>query len=125
MDKNAFVFGEPDKLTLVSGDQAFTQAMVGTCMVGVVSWAGYGRVIVVWLMRFHLGIIEFCDPHTQVVHSHRDVPKEWSGDTSHARSFAVFYEQHVKKGKFSMNGLGRVSQVLKRALLLCWLGLRG
>ncbi len=28
MDKNAFMFGEPNKLTLVSGDQAYTQAMV-------------------------------------------------------------------------------------------------
>ena len=28
VDKNAFMFGEKNKLTLVSGDQAFTQAMV-------------------------------------------------------------------------------------------------
>jgi len=28
MDKNAFMFGDKNKLTLVSGDQAFTQAMV-------------------------------------------------------------------------------------------------
>lgn len=28
VDKNAFIFGEKDKVTLVSGDQAFTQAMV-------------------------------------------------------------------------------------------------
>lgn len=29
VDKNAFIFGDKEKLTLVSGDQAFTQAMVG------------------------------------------------------------------------------------------------
>lgn len=28
MDKNAFMFGEGDKVTLVSGEQAYTQAMV-------------------------------------------------------------------------------------------------
>ena len=28
LDKNAFLFGNDDKLTLVSGEQAFTQAMV-------------------------------------------------------------------------------------------------
>lgn len=28
VDKNAFMFGDDNKLTLVSGDQAFTQAMV-------------------------------------------------------------------------------------------------
>ena len=47
-----------------------------------------------------------------MVNGHREVPKEWSSDTSHARSFAVFYEQHVKKGKFAMNSSGRVSQLL-------------
>lgn len=45
----------------------------------------------------------------QVIHNHPRVPHEWSGDQSHARSFAVFYEQHVKKGKFKMNAEGRVS----------------
>lgn len=28
IDKNAFMFGGSEKLTLVSGDQAYTQAMV-------------------------------------------------------------------------------------------------
>ena len=28
LNKNAFMFGNPDKLILVSGEQAFTQAMV-------------------------------------------------------------------------------------------------
>lgn len=28
LDKNAFVFKNPDNLTLVSGEQAYTQAMV-------------------------------------------------------------------------------------------------
>ena len=44
-----------------------------------------------------------------MIHNHPQVPPEWSGDQSHARSFAVFYEQHVKKGKFVMNQEGRVS----------------
>ena len=42
VDKNAFMFGERNKLTLVSGDQAFTQALVRrnifiTCVVAFIA----------------------------------------------------------------------------------------
>lgn len=95
MNTNAFMFGEDDKLTLVTGEQAYTQAMVCTLQLG---FSIRTRILtLLWLNQ-------------QVIHNHPQVPAEWSGDQSHARSFAVFYEQHVKKGKYHMNSKGKVRE---------------
>lgn len=45
----------------------------------------------------------------QVVQNYPQVPAEWKNDQSHARSFAVFYETHVSKGRYKMNEEGKVS----------------
>ncbi len=46
VDKNAFIFGEDDKLTLVTGDQAFTQALVSAdSYTFVTKWAGFHPMV--------------------------------------------------------------------------------
>ena len=56
----------------------------------------------------------------KVVQSYPQVPTEWKSDQSHARSFAIFYESHVKKGKYKMNTDGKVSELQISASLLAF-----
>ena len=48
--------------------------------------------------------------YAQVIQSYPQLPTEWKSDQSHARSYAVFYESHVKKGNYKMNKGGKVSE---------------
>ena len=47
----------------------------------------------------------------KVVQSYPQVPTEWKSDQSQARSFAIFYQSHVKKGNYNMNAGGKVSEL--------------
>ena len=59
----------------------------------------------------HTHACKYTHTHThtlKVVQNHPQVPDEWKSDQSQARSFAVFYEAHVKKGTYKMNKGGQV-----------------
>ena len=48
VDKNAFMFGGSEKLTLVSGDQAYTQAMVRISTTVLCGGGGWVGLVLVW-----------------------------------------------------------------------------
>ena len=89
---HAFLFGAEEKITCISGYEAFTQALVS--MPNQLE-GGLGGVLfycVLW----------------QVIQGYPELPTEWKSDQSQARSFAIFYESHVKKGTYKMNAEGKV-----------------
>lgn len=68
----AYLFAGDGTLIVVTGNQAFTQALV--------------------------------------IHTHKKVPTEWKREEVLQRSYALFYEAHIQRGKYTMNadGLGMV-----------------
>lgn len=48
-----------------------------------------------------------------MIQGYPELPSEWKSDQSQARSFAIFYESHVKKGTYKMNAEGKVCIVFR------------
>ena len=70
-NNSAYLFSKDGALVVVTGNQAFTQALV--------------------------------------IHTHKKVPTEWKNEQVLERSYALFYEAHIQRGKYTMNADGLVS----------------
>eukprot|EP00731_Ephydatia_muelleri_P010474 Em0005g1060a len=70
-NNSAYMFARDGTLIHVTGNQAFTQALV--------------------------------------IHTHKKVPPEWKKEQVLERSYALFYEAHIQRGKYTMNADGLVS----------------
>ena len=69
-NNSVYLFSGDGTLVVVTGNQAFTQALV--------------------------------------IHTHKKVPPEWKSDQVLERSYALFYEAHIQRGKYIMNADGQV-----------------
>ena len=65
-------------------------------------------------------IVSLITLHCQVVGTYPKLPTEWSSHEKAAENFASFYQNHVNKGKYTMNADRKVSVSTDDGVCLCY-----